>query len=88
MVTAEPKQIGEKRYNAEAETSPTVRIWYHSVPFIHKDRTAADLLSDVMSGRTGRLYKAVVEGKRSSPTRSRPAWASRSTPASSRSRRW
>jgi predicted Zn-dependent peptidase len=63
VVTAEPRQIGEKRYNAEAETSPTVRIWYHSVPFVHKDRTAADLLSDVMSGRTGRLYKAVVEQK-------------------------
>jgi predicted Zn-dependent peptidase len=63
VVTDEPKPIGEKRYNAEAETSPTVRIWYHSVPFIHKDRTVADLLSDVMSGRTGRLYKGLVEGR-------------------------
>jgi predicted Zn-dependent peptidase len=63
VVTEEPKQIGEKRYNAEAETSPTVRIWYHSVPFIHKDRTVVDLLSDVMSGRTGRLYKGLVEGR-------------------------
>jgi predicted Zn-dependent peptidase len=63
VVTDEPKQIGEKRYNAEAETSPTVRIWYHSVPFIHKDRTVADLLSDVMSGRTGRLYKGLVQGR-------------------------
>jgi predicted Zn-dependent peptidase len=63
VVTQEPKQLGEKRYHAEAETPPTVRVWYHSVPFVHKDRTAADLLSDVLSGRTGRLYKAMVEGK-------------------------
>src|SRR5688572_3082775 len=63
VVTFDPKQIGEKRYNAEAETSPTVRIWWHSVPFVHKDRTVADLLSDILSGRTGRLYKGIVQGR-------------------------
>ena len=63
VVTLEPKQLAEKRYHAEAETSPTVRVWYHSVPFVHKDRSVADLLSDVMSGRTGRLYKGIVEGR-------------------------
>jgi predicted Zn-dependent peptidase len=63
VVTLEPKQIGEKRYYAEAETSPTVRIWWHGVPFTHKDRTTLDLLSDLLSGRTGRLYKGLVEGK-------------------------
>jgi predicted Zn-dependent peptidase len=63
MVTMEPKQLGEKRYRAEAETSPTVRVWWHGLPFAHKDRTALDLLSDVLSGRTGRLYKGLVTGK-------------------------
>jgi predicted Zn-dependent peptidase len=63
MVTIEPKQLGEKRYRAEAETSPTVRIWWHGLPFAHKDRTALDLVSDVLSGRTGRLYKGLVVGK-------------------------
>ena len=63
VVTGEPKQIGEKRYNAEAETPPTVRIWWHSVAFVHKDRTAADLLSDILAGRTGRLYKGLVQGR-------------------------
>jgi hypothetical protein len=33
------------------------------VPFVHKDRTALDLLTDVLSGRTGRLYKGLVLGK-------------------------
>jgi predicted Zn-dependent peptidase len=63
VVTLEPKQLGEKRYRAEAETSPTVRVWWHGLPFAHKDRTALDLLSDVLSSRTGRLYKSLVTGK-------------------------
>jgi predicted Zn-dependent peptidase len=63
VVTMEPAQIAEKRFNAEAETSPTVRIWYHGVPFTHKDRTVVDLLTDVLSGRTGRLYKGLVTGR-------------------------
>jgi predicted Zn-dependent peptidase len=63
VVTMEPRQLAEKRFRAEAETSPTVRIWWHGVPFVHKDRTALDLLTDVLSGRTGRLYKGLVLGK-------------------------
>ena len=63
MVTEEPKQLAEKRYLAEAETSPTVRIWWHGATFVHKDQAALDLLSDVLSGRTGRLYKGLVRGR-------------------------
>src|SRR5512143_1346026 len=63
VVTLEPKQLGEKRFNAEAETSPTVRIWWKTVPFLHKDMPTLDLLSDILSGRTGRLYKGLVLGR-------------------------
>ncbi len=63
VVTLEPQALGEKRYNAEAETSPTVRAWWQGVPFVHRDRAALDLLSDVLSGRTGRLYKGLVLGR-------------------------
>jgi predicted Zn-dependent peptidase len=63
VVTTEPEQIGEKRFDAEAETSPTVRIWWHGVPFINKDRTVVDVLTDILSGRTGRLYKGLVTGR-------------------------
>jgi predicted Zn-dependent peptidase len=62
-VTLEPKQVAEKRFNAEAETSPTVRIWWKGVPFVHGDQPALDLLTDVLSGRTGRLYKGLVLGR-------------------------
>lgn len=64
VVTLEPDQIGEKRYNAEAETSPTVRIWWKGAPFVHRDMAVLDLLSDVMTGRTGRLYKGLVDGRK------------------------
>jgi predicted Zn-dependent peptidase len=64
IVTLEPKQLAEKRMNAEAETSPTVRIWWKSVPALHKDGPALDVLADVLSGRTGRLYKGVVMGRK------------------------
>jgi predicted Zn-dependent peptidase len=63
VVTLEPQAIAEKRMNAEAETSPTVRIWWKSVPLVHKDGPALDLLADVLSGRTGRLYKGLVLGR-------------------------
>jgi len=33
------------------------------VPQLHKDTPALDLLSDVLSGRTGRLYKGLVQGR-------------------------
>jgi len=63
VVTLEPQSLGEQRYGAQAETSPTVRIWWKAVPFVHKDASALDLLSDILSGRTGRLYKGLVLGK-------------------------
>ena len=63
VVTLEPRQLGEKRFNAEAETSPTVRVWWKTVPFLHKDTPALDLLSDVLSGRTGRLFTGLVLGQ-------------------------
>jgi len=64
VVTMEPEQVAEKRYNAVAETSPTVRIWWKGVPFVHRDMPVLDLLSDVLIGRTGRLYKGLVEGRK------------------------
>jgi predicted Zn-dependent peptidase len=64
VVTLEPRQPGEQRFNAEAETSPTVRTWWKTVPLVHKDTVALDLLADVLSGRTGRLFKGLVLGRK------------------------
>ncbi len=64
VVTLEPRSLGEKRFYAEAETSPTVRVWWQGVPVVHKDFAALDLMTDVLSGRTGRLTKALVLDKK------------------------
>jgi predicted Zn-dependent peptidase len=64
MVTREPRQLSERRFDAEAETTPTVRIRWKGVPFVHRDFVVLDLLSDVLSGRTGRLYKGLVLGQK------------------------
>ncbi len=62
MVTLEMKQGAEQRMYAEAETQPQVEIRYHTVPFQHKDSYPLDVMSSILNGRTGRLYKDMVEG--------------------------
>jgi predicted Zn-dependent peptidase len=62
VVTLETKQMAEMRMNAEADTQPQVEVRYHTVPFQHKDSYALDVLASILNGRTGRLYKDMVEG--------------------------
>ena len=60
VVTLEVKQIVEKRMNAEAETNPQVDIAWHTVPFGHRDSYPLNILAQLLSTRTGRLYKGLV----------------------------
>ncbi|MBL9141404.1 MAG: insulinase family protein, partial [Phycisphaerae bacterium] len=62
VVTLETKQMAEMRMNAEADTQPQVEVRYHTVAFQHKDSYALDVMASVLNGRTGRLYKDMVEG--------------------------
>jgi len=62
IVTQEVPQIAEKRMYAEAEANPQVEIRWHTVPFAHHDAYALDILGELLSGRTGRLYKGLVLG--------------------------
>jgi len=61
VITLEEKQYGEKRLIAEAETSPQAEIWYHTVAWKHPDSYPLEVLAGIMSGKTGRLYKKLVE---------------------------
>ncbi|MBP6875553.1 MAG: insulinase family protein [Candidatus Eisenbacteria bacterium] len=61
VVTLEEEQYGQKRLVAEAETSPRAEIWYHTVAWKHADSYPLDILAGIMSGKTGRLYKELVE---------------------------
>jgi predicted Zn-dependent peptidase len=58
--TQEMKQLAEQRMIAYAETSPQVRVRYHSVADGHPDDFVLGVLGDILSGRTGRLYKSLV----------------------------
>lgn len=62
LVTREMPQLAEKRMNAVAESNPQVDIVWHTVPFGHTDSYALNLLSEILSTRTGRLYKGLVLG--------------------------
>ncbi|MFZ5980700.1 MAG: M16 family metallopeptidase [Candidatus Zixiibacteriota bacterium] len=63
VITLEEKQYGEKRMIAEAETSPQAEVWYHTVAWKHPDSYPLEVLAGIMSGKTGRLYKKLVEEK-------------------------
>ncbi len=63
VVTLEVKQMAEKRMDAEADTNPQVDILWHTVAFKHKDSYALEILGQILSTRTGRLYKGLVLGK-------------------------
>ena len=59
--TREMPQLAEKRMVAYADTNPQVTIRYHSVPDGHVDEPALVVLGQLLNGRTGRLYRALVE---------------------------
>ncbi len=62
VVTLEQPQRAEQRLHAECEAAPQVEVRYHTVPFGHPDEAPLEVLAELMNGRTGRLYKALVEG--------------------------
>ncbi|MCA9285874.1 MAG: insulinase family protein [Phycisphaerales bacterium] len=62
VVTLEVPQLSEQRMNAECDCQPQVEVRYHTVPFGHADSFALDVMSEVLNGRTGRLYKSMVDG--------------------------
>jgi len=61
IVTEELEQLQERRMTAEADTNPSVQIRWRTVAFVDNDQYALDVLAAVLSDRTGRLYKSLVE---------------------------
>lgn len=58
--TREIAQQAMARMIACAETNPRVVIRYHTVPAGHKDEPALTILSSMLNGQTGRLYRSLV----------------------------
>jgi zinc protease len=59
--TPEVPQPHPRRAPAMADTTPSVVLRWHTVPFVHPDAYALDLLSDLLHGRSGRLYQALLD---------------------------
>jgi len=60
VITEEPPPIAERRFYAEAETNPRLRMRFHTVAMGHKDEAALDVIGELLSGKTGRLFKRLV----------------------------
>jgi predicted Zn-dependent peptidase len=63
VVTLEQKQVAEQRMIAEGDFQPQVEVRYHTVPVGHKDAYALDMMGEILNGKTGRLYKTMIEGR-------------------------
>jgi len=63
VVTTEIEQKAEMRMYAECDCQPQVEVRYHAVPFNHEDSFALEMMAQILNGRTGRLYKKMVEGE-------------------------
>jgi zinc protease len=63
--SVEPQQRGEKRVYVKKEAKlPYVLIAYHVPSFPDPDSAALDVLSSVLSGKSGRLYKDIVRDRK------------------------
>ncbi len=61
VTTLEESQYAEKKMIGEAETNPTAEIWYHTVAWKNADSYALEVLAGILNGKTGRLYKKLVD---------------------------
>jgi predicted Zn-dependent peptidase len=61
VTTLAPKWESEMRFSGEAETNPTVEMRWHTVPFQNKDSYPLEVLAQLLNGRTGRLYKGMIQ---------------------------
>lgn len=61
VITEEIPPLAVRRFEGEAETDPRVRLRYLTVAIGHADEPAFEVISGLLSGKTGRLYKRLVE---------------------------
>lgn len=61
LVTHSVPLLGELRFTGECDCQDQVEVRYRSVPFGHPDEAVFDVIADLLNGRTGRLYKELVE---------------------------
>jgi predicted Zn-dependent peptidase len=77
VVTVEHPQRFEKRLYGEIDTQPYVTIAYHVPSVKHEDSYVLQVLSQVISGNTGVLYKEIVRKKELATSCSCGFWPSK-----------
>ncbi|GLH73452.1 hypothetical protein GETHLI_19540 [Geothrix limicola] len=65
VITQEPVQTAEQRLNAEVESNPSTIIAFKTVPSVHRDAAALEVLGSLLNGKSGRLYKELVLNQKS-----------------------
>ncbi|MBC8522597.1 insulinase family protein, partial [PVC group bacterium] len=60
--TIEPSQKAPQRLVGEVDAQSEVEVRYHTVPFGHDDSYSLEVMAAILNGRTGRLFKSMVEG--------------------------
>jgi predicted Zn-dependent peptidase len=61
VVTREPPAIGETRFTVREDIEPRVDVMFQVPGYPHGDLYALDIIEGVLSGRSGRLYKRLVD---------------------------
>jgi predicted Zn-dependent peptidase len=61
LVTYEIPLLGEIRFSGECDCQDQLEVRYRSVPAGHPDEAVFDVIADLLNGRTGRLYKSLIE---------------------------
>ena len=61
VVTREPAPIGETRFTVYDDVQPRLDIMYHTPGYPHDDLYKLDVIQEILSGRSGRLYKRLVD---------------------------
>ena len=64
IITQEPDQPAERRMEGEADAKDELAVQWHGPAAVHKDSAACDLMMSVFSGRSGRLFRPLVEDKK------------------------
>ncbi|GJM18077.1 MAG: peptidase M16 [Phycisphaeraceae bacterium] len=62
VTTIEMDRLGTMVLEGSCDCQPQASVAYQGVPYGHADAAALDVVADLMNGRTGRMYKSMIEG--------------------------
>jgi predicted Zn-dependent peptidase len=77
IITLEPEQAAEQRLEGEADVQPSVRIAWHAPALAHRDAAPLDVLAMILDGRSGRLWRALVDERKLALNAGAGYWALR-----------